>query len=106
VEGPRHGPGLVRLTTGYDQGGVRKGLEAREQGDEAAATRHLGRAVQLAHESGNADMTTRLTKVVDGVDPSQGTVRLKRDVGRAAAMDLELESTTTRRARRPGQAPS
>jgi len=81
---------------------IQQGLEAREQGNEAAATTLLGRAVQLAHESGNADMTTRLAKVVDVVDPSAGTVLLKKSVSKAATMDLELESTTTRRARRPG----
>jgi VWA domain-containing protein len=81
---------------------IQQGLEAREQGDEAAATQLLGRAVRLAHESGNADMTTRLAKVVDVVDPTAGTVLLKKSVSRAATMDLELESTTTRRAHRPG----
>ena len=62
----------------------------------------LGRAVQIAHESDNAEMTTRLKKVVDVVDPETGTVKLKKSVAKAAAMDLELESTTTRRARRAG----
>jgi hypothetical protein len=81
---------------------IQHGLEAREQGDEAAATTLLGRAVQIAHESGNADMTTRLAKVVDVVDPSAGTVLLKRSVAKVATMDLQLESTTTRRARRTG----
>jgi len=41
---------------------IQQGLEAREQGDEAAATHLLGRAVQLAHESGNSDMTTRCAR--------------------------------------------
>lgn len=81
---------------------IQQGLEARERGDEASATQLLGRAVQLAHESGNADMTTRLTKVVDVVDPTAGTVLLKKSVSKVATMDLELESTTTRRARRQG----
>ena len=81
---------------------IQQGLEAREKGDEAAATNLLGRAVQLAQESGNTDMTTRLKKVVDVVDAAQGTVLLKQSVARAATMDLQLESTTTRRARRQG----
>ncbi|MBO0837866.1 MAG: VWA domain-containing protein [Actinobacteria bacterium] len=81
---------------------IQKGLEAREQGDEGTATDLLGRAVKIAHESGNADMTTRLKKVVDVLDPAQGTVLLKKTVSKVATMDLELESTTTRRARRPG----
>ena len=81
---------------------IQQGLEARERGNEAAATTLLGRAVQLAHESGNTDMTTRLTKVVDVLDPSAGTVLLKKSVNKVATMDLELESTTTRKARRQG----
>ena len=81
---------------------IQQGLEARERGDEAAATQLLGRAVQLAQESGNTDMTTRLSKVVDVVDPAAGTVLLKKSISRAATMDLQLESTTTRRARPPG----
>jgi hypothetical protein len=81
---------------------IQQGLDAREKGDEAKATQLLGRAVQLAHESDNAELTTRLTKVVDVVDPTSGTVRLKRSVAKAATMDLELESTTTKRARRAG----
>ena len=57
----------------------------------------LGRAVQIAHQSNNAEMTQRLAKVVEVVDASLGTVRLKKDVKKAAAMDLELESRTTKR---------
>jgi hypothetical protein len=79
---------------------IQKGLEAREQGDETTATQLLGRAVQLADESKNTEMTARLRKVVEVIDPGEGTVRLKGHVEKAATMDLELESTTTRRARR------
>ena len=46
-----------------------------------------GRAVKIAHESGNAEMTQRLAKVVEVVDVATGTVRLKRDVSKAATMD-------------------
>jgi hypothetical protein len=45
-------------------------------------------------------MTARLKKVVDIDDAESGTVRLKRSVDKAATMDLELESSTTKRARR------
>jgi hypothetical protein len=76
------------------------GLDLRERGDEAGATQMLGRAVQLAHASGNAEMTQRLARVVDVVDPAAGTVRLKRSVKKEATMDLELESRTTKRARK------
>jgi VWA domain-containing protein len=79
---------------------IQQGLEASERGNAAEATRMLGRAVQLAHASGNTEMTSRLQRVVDIDDAPSGTVRIKRSVEKAAAMDLELESTTTKRARR------
>jgi hypothetical protein len=85
--------------TGQDElaDAIRTGLEAREQGNEAAATQLLGKAVRIAHTSRNDAMTHRLQRVVDVVDAAQGTVRLKRDVKKAATMDLELESRTTKR---------
>ena len=85
--------------TGQDELAVaiQKGLEMREQGQEAAATQLLGRAVKIAHTSHNADMTQRLAKVVDVIDAGAGTVRLKKDVKKAATMDLQLESRTTKR---------
>jgi hypothetical protein len=83
---------------------IQAGLEAREQGNEAAATQLLGKAVKIAHASHNADMTQRLSKVVEVLDPSAGTVRLKKDVKKAATMDLELESRTTKRVARKGAA--
>ena len=76
---------------------IQHGLDLREQGNDAAATQLLGRAVKIAHESGNADMTHRLSKVVDVVDVATGTVRLKREVSKVATMDLQLESRTTKR---------
>ncbi|HEY2592315.1 MAG TPA: VWA domain-containing protein [Chloroflexota bacterium] len=81
---------------------IQSGLQARERGDDEAATHLLGRAVKLAAQSGNEEMTARLQKVVDIEDAASGTVRLKRGVAASATMDLELESTTTKRAaRRP-----
>jgi hypothetical protein len=90
--------------TGQDElaAAIQEGLLAREKGDTAQATQLLGRAVKIAHASANADMTQRLAKVVDVVDAQQGTVRLKKDVKKAATMDLQLESRTTKRvAKRP-----
>jgi hypothetical protein len=84
---------------------IQAGLSARERGDNDAATHLLGRAVKLASESGNDEMTARLNKVVDIQDAATGTVRLKRSVSDAATMDLELESTTTKRAARRASAP-
>jgi uncharacterized protein YegL len=79
---------------------IQQGLEARAQGDLDAATRYLGRAAKLAHDSGNDETTRRLQKVVDVVDVNQGTVRLKAKVEKADEMDLDLSSTRTAR-RRP-----
>ena len=76
---------------------IQQGLDARAQGNDAAATHLLGKAVKIAHESGNVEMTQRLAKVVDVVEVATGTVRLKREVSKVAAMDLELESRTTKR---------
>jgi hypothetical protein len=74
---------------------IREGLEARKAGDEPTATFKLGRAVQLAAESGN-DGTMRLLKgVVEVDDPATGTVRLKRDVADADEMALDTRSTKT-----------
>jgi hypothetical protein len=85
---------------------ITAGLELREHGDEAGATQMLGRAVQIAHASGNIEMTQRLGRVVDVVEAATGTVRLKRAVKKEAAMDLELESRTTKRARKAPPSPS
>ncbi len=94
--------------TGQDElaDAIQKGLELREQGHEAQATQLLGRAVKIAHSSNNVEMTQRLAKVVEVVDAGSGTVRLKKDVKKAATMDLQLESRTTKRvAKRPAGTP-
>jgi hypothetical protein len=93
--------------TGQDElaSAIVQGLEARERGDEAHATQLLGRAVQIAHASRNDDMTQRLKKVVDVVEAATGTIRLKKDVKKAEAMDLQLESRTTKRVARGSVAP-
>ena len=90
--------------TGQDElaAAIQEGLELREKGQEAQATQLLGRAVKIAHSSHNIEMTQRLARVVDVVDAGSGTVRLKKDVKKAATMDLQLESRTTKRvAKRP-----
>ena len=79
---------------------IQQGLEAREQGDIEAATRHLGRAAKLAEESHNEETTSRLKKVVDILDAHEGTVRLRQAVQKADEMDLDLGSTRTARAKR------
>lgn len=81
---------------------IQEGLEARASGDVEGATRLLGRAAKIAADSGNQETTSRLKKVVDIVDAGEGTVRLKAAVAKADEMDLDLGSTRTSRAKRPG----
>ena len=81
---------------------IEQGLEARARGDDGGATALLGKAVRIAYVSANAEMTQRLAKVVDVIDPVQGTIRLKKGVEKAATMDLQLESRTTKRVARGG----
>lgn len=76
---------------------IQEGLRARRDGNEEEATRKLGRAVQLAAESGNEDTTRLLRKVVDVVDESAGTVKLKRNMSAEDEMTLDTRSTKTRR---------
>jgi hypothetical protein len=84
---------------------IQEGLEARRQGDDETATEKLGRAVELAHKSGNAETTKLLAKVVDVIDVETGTVRLKKQVEDADEMALETRSTKTVRAKKNGAAP-
>jgi hypothetical protein len=74
---------------------IQDGLDLRKAGDEKGATAKLGRAVQLAHDSGNGDTSKLLSKVVDVVDAPTGTVRLKAKVADADEMTLEARSTKT-----------
>jgi hypothetical protein len=76
---------------------IQEGLAAKASGDEETATKKLGRAVQLAAETGNEEATTRLRKVVDIDDSETGTVRLKREVDKADEMALDTASTKTTR---------
>ena len=78
---------------------IQDGLAAKAAGDDAGATIKLGRAVQLAAQTGNAEATTRLRKVVDIEDIETGTVRLKRSVDKADEMALDTASTKTTRVR-------
>ncbi|AKH82495.1 von Willebrand factor A [Streptomyces sp. CNQ-509] len=79
---------------------IQAGLEDRKAGDMDGATAKLGRAVQLASASGNADTAKLLSKVVDVVDAASGTVRLKAKVAEADEMTLETRSTKTVRVKK------
>lgn len=74
---------------------IHDGLAAKAAGDEKSATMRLGRAVQIAHETGNIDSVKLLEKVVDVDDPKTGTVRLKRNVATEDEMALDVRSTRT-----------
>jgi von Willebrand factor type A C-terminal domain/von Willebrand factor type A domain len=74
---------------------IQDGLEARKEGDEATATFKLGRAVQLAAQSGNDGTMKLLQAVVEVDDAATGTVRLRRDVADADEMALDTRSTKT-----------
>ncbi|MET7738927.1 VWA domain-containing protein [Streptomyces sp. NPDC005385] len=79
---------------------IQQGLDLRKAGDVDGATAKLGRAVQLAGASGNADTAKLLAKVVDVVDVAAGTVRLKARVEEADEMTLETRSTKTVRVKK------
>ncbi|MFI0409625.1 VWA domain-containing protein [Actinomadura sp. 3N508] len=79
---------------------IQEGLQARKEGDFDTATARLGRAVVLANEAGNDEITSMLRRVVDVVDEATGTVRLKRDVDKAHEMELDTRSSKTVRTRK------
>jgi VWA domain-containing protein len=74
---------------------IQDGLEARKQGDIGTATFKLGRAVQLAAESGNDGTMKLLRAVVEVDDPATGTIRLRGDVSVVDEMSLDTRSTST-----------
>jgi hypothetical protein len=81
---------------------IQQGLQARKDGDLDTATTRLGRAVALAHESGNEAIAVLLDKVVDVEDHATGTVRLKKNVEKADEMSLDTRSSKTVRTRKGG----
>ncbi len=76
---------------------IQDGLAAKAAGDDATATVKLGRAAQLAAQTGNDEATSKLRKVVEIEDAETGTVRLKRDVAKLDEMALDTSSTKTTR---------
>lgn len=79
---------------------IQVGLEAHRAGDLDLATAKLGAAVKLAHQTGNEGTFKLLQKVVDVVDPKEGTVRFRKDVSEADSMTLETRSTKTVRVKK------
>ena len=87
-----HYTGQVELASS-----IAAGLAARAAGDDDTATVRFARAAQLAAESGHTDTLRLLAGVVDIVDASTGTGRLRQDVDAAHAMALDTRSTRTKR---------
>lgn len=81
---------------------IQEGLQARKDGDLDTATVRLGRAVQLAAESGNEATMKVLRRVVDVDDEATGTVRVKRNVDKLDEMELDTRSTRTVQVKRGG----
>lgn len=82
---------------------IQEGLAARKVGDLSTATARLGRAVQLADQTGNDEAAEKLSRVVDVVDISTGTVRLRQQVNKADEMALDTASTKTTRTHNRGK---
>jgi hypothetical protein len=78
---------------------IQEGLAAKAEGDDETATLKLGRAAQLAAETGDDEATNRLKRVVDIEDAETGTVRLKAKVSKLDEMALDTSSTKTTRVR-------
>ena len=83
---------------------VRQGLDAWRSGDEGRAVERLGRAVQLAADSGSADTGRLLADVVHVEDARTGTVRLRTDAEVADVLALDVRSTRTVRSTTPVRA--
>jgi uncharacterized protein YegL len=79
---------------------IREGLDAKARGNMDEATVLLGKATKIAIQTGNDEVTARLKKVVDVLDPETGTVRLKSGANRGAELELDMGGTRTVR-RRP-----
>ncbi|WP_129840535.1 VWA domain-containing protein [Streptomyces sp. RFCAC02] len=79
---------------------IREGLRLRAAGDVFGATARLGRAVRLAHASGNEATAKLLAAVVDVEDAATGTVRLKTAVSRTDEMTLATRSTRSVRVKK------
>jgi von Willebrand factor type A C-terminal domain/von Willebrand factor type A domain len=94
---------LVAHFTGQEElaKSIEEGLEAKRAGDYATATYKLGRAAQLAHETGNEGTIRLLERVVDIEDASTGTVRLREAVAKEDEMTLDARSRKTVRLRKP-----
>ncbi|MEU7827913.1 VWA domain-containing protein [Nonomuraea sp. NPDC049129] len=81
---------------------IQDGLSARAAGDVERATARLAKAKQLAADSGREDTARLLDKVVE-VDPASGTARLRKNVDKADAIELDTGSVRTSKLRKNGE---
>jgi uncharacterized protein YegL len=82
---------------------IREGLEAKARGNIDRATVLLGKAAKISIQTGNDEVTARLKKVVDVIDPDTGTVRLKSGADKGAELELDMGGTRTVRHRPAAQ---
>jgi hypothetical protein len=88
-------PKVEHYTGQLEQNGlIRAGLAALETGRTHEATAKLGRARELAVESGRDDLVTALDRVIDQ-DPVTGTVRLRSRMSRADTLNLDVGTDRT-----------
>ena len=73
---------------------IQQGLAARAAGDIGTATAMLGRAAQLATETGREDTAALLGRLVEVIDIRSGDVRLRQDV-----VDVDAEMANVRSVR-------
>jgi hypothetical protein len=78
---------------------IQAGLDAYDAGDDVTATARIRRAVELAHETGNTEMSDRLASMTEG-DPATGTFRLKPRLDAADRAIADTRSTKTIRVRK------
>jgi Ca-activated chloride channel family protein len=77
---------------------VLAGWDAYDAGRPEETVRAWGNAVRLATESGNAQVLTRLKRLVDVVDADRGIVRIKPDLSRSDLLNAAVGSNISSRA--------
>ena len=81
---------------------VQSGIAALRDGDDANATRLLGRAAQLADALGDGEKLGEVGLVVQIEDAATGTIRLRSKVDEADLIEADAHSTKTTRTKKLG----
>jgi len=74
---------------------IRDGIRAWETGDDVTATDRIGRAVQLAYAADDTARLRTLAEFAEIHDAASGTVVVRQDADRLAAMTLDAQSAKT-----------